>query len=127
MKNIHNQGSFLLIFFLFTACQSQPYKQGETLYRVHCENCHMEDGSGLVELIPSLGSSVMLKSDPETLICLIRNGIPMNPSTGQEMPGNKLLNEVELANLSNYLRTIHSGDMKAITVSDVTHWLKTCD
>ena len=127
MKNIHNQGFFLLIFLLSAACQSQPYKQGESLYRVHCENCHMADGSGLAELIPSLRSSIMLKNDPESLICLIRNGIPMNPSTGQEMPGNKILNAVELANLSNYLRTIHSGNAKAITVADVTLWLKTCE
>jgi len=87
----------LLPFILFLStggCQPEPYSQGEVLYKYHCENCHMEDGSGLGKLIPPLDSSRLTLSDPVKLVCLIRNGLPVNKLTGQQMPANLKLNEI---------------------------------
>lgn len=125
MKNINKltcASCFLLFIF---GCQPDPYKQGRIIYAYHCENCHMEDGSGLEALIPSLAQSEMLK-DPQKLVCLIRTGIPLNFHTRQEMPPNKSLNEVELTNLLNYLGNRYSSKNKVVKVSDVHNWLTSC-
>lgn len=115
-----------MVFFLIVTCNRNPYKQGKELYGIHCEQCHMADGSGLVRLIPDLSNSELITGKPDALICLIRKGISLNPETQQEMPPNPSLNEVELANLTNYLRTIYTDTEEAIKVTDVTLWLKTC-
>ena len=86
----------------------------------------MEDGSGLKRLIPSLENSSLIESSPDSLICLIRNGIAKNPLTGQEMPPNKTLNEVEMTNIVNYLRSFLTNQRAAIKVSDVREMLGKC-
>lgn len=86
----------------------------------------MEDGSGLVKLIPSLDSSDLFRSIPEDLICLIRHGIVKNELTGQEMTGNTELNEVEMANLVNYLRQEYASVTKAVTTEEVKTCLASC-
>lgn len=84
----------------------------------------MEDGSGLAGLIPSLEKSSITGSD--SLICLIRNGLKVNPETGQQMPANRALSEVEITNLVNYLRSLYHPDMHAIKVSEVHELLGSC-
>jgi hypothetical protein len=86
----------------------------------------MEDGSGLAKLIPSLQTSNIIRSSPDRLICLIRRGIPKNESTGQEMLPNTELNEVELANLVNYLQQLYTPGAKAVKTVEVTEYLKHC-
>jgi len=86
----------------------------------------MEDGSGLKRLIPSLEKSSVIETSPERLICLIRNGVPKNPETGQEMPPNKSLNEVEMTNIVNYLRNFLTHHRQAIKVSEVKEMLGRC-
>ncbi len=127
MRNTNNIEWLIFICVLILACQPQPYRQGLALYQVHCEQCHMKDGSGLRGLIPSLASSTTIVDSPAGLVCLIRKGLTRNPATGQEMPGNQLLNEVEIANLTNYLRSLYTIDKNAIKVADVANWLKSCD
>lgn len=86
----------------------------------------MEDGSGLVDLIPSLASSDMIKSSPDQLICLIKHGLAKNEETNQQMPANTSLNEVELANLVNYLRHLYVPGSTAIRTQDVKSCLANC-
>ena len=86
----------------------------------------MEDGTGLAKIIPSLGSSELLRKSPEGLICLIRNGMPKNEVTGQQMPGNTSLNEVEMANLVNYLRENYLAGAEAVKTQDVKTCLDNC-
>lgn len=113
------------LWFSFS-CQTNPYKQGKTLYSFHCESCHMADGSGLAKLIPSLESSTLISQSPDSLVCLIRHGLALNPSTGQQMPPNTTLNEVEMANLINFLQVEHAKPQKAVKVDEVKTWLTTC-
>jgi len=116
----------ILCLWFSLSCQSNPYKQGRTLYAFHCESCHMADGSGLVKLIPGLKSSNLISQSPDSLVCLIRHGLALNPLTGQQMPPNTTLNEVEMANLINYLQVEHANPQKAIKVDEVKSWLTTC-
>lgn len=117
---------FYPAIFLMIMCQKNPYRQGKNLYGTQCESCHMEDGSGLEKLIPALSSSTMIRTSPDSLVCLIRHGIPVNPATGQEMPPNIILNEVELANLINYLRASYSTEPRAVKVDEIKTWLTSC-
>ena len=86
----------------------------------------MEDGSGLAKLIPSLAVSKSIKAGPDSLICLIRNGLGKNEFTGQQMPGNTLLNDVEMTNLVNYLRVVYTSNSTAVTTKDVNNYLLHC-
>ncbi len=87
----------------------------------------MEDGSGLVKLIPSLAKSELLRSTPDCLICLIRHGLDKNELTGQQMPANTKLNEVEIANLVNYLRQEYAPGSEAVKTSEVKNYLTNCN
>ena len=118
--------SVLVFLLLMTGCKENPYRQGETLYRFHCESCHMEDGSGLVNLIPSLDKSKLTLSDPEKLVCLIRKGLPLNVKTGQKMPSNTTLNDVEMTNLINYLGYKYSSSTQTVQVQEVKKWMGNC-
>ncbi len=102
--------SFLLLtgFGLIHGCQS-PFAQGQELYISACANCHMDDGSGLEGLIPPLNGSNLIISQPELLPCIVRmgmegpilvNGVVYN----QVMTPVSGLNDVELANVLNYIQ-----------------------
>ena len=126
MSNLIKAIAFLILLLGITQCQPDPYREGRFLYQRHCENCHMEDGSGLSGLIPSLKNSKVVTSEPASLLCIIRNGIKKNPTTGQEMPANTQLNDVELTNLINYLRSLYTIKADAIKVSEVNEWMMLC-
>ena len=115
-----------VLFVFLQGCQKETYSQGEMLYRIHCENCHMEDGSGLGRLIPPLDSSKLTLSDPEKLICLIRKGKPANALTGQKMPANPKINEVELTNLVNFLGSRYASNPQTVQVPEVKKMLSGC-
>ena len=86
----------------------------------------MEDGSGLMKLIPALDSSALFRSKPDCLICLIRHGLDKNEHTGQQMPANTRLNDVEMANLVNYLRQEYASVTMAVTTEEVKTCLENC-
>lgn len=125
MKNF-NKCLLFLVFITIVSCQPNPYRQGQTLYEFHCANCHMNDGTGLAKLIPSLGKSGIFNEEPQSLICLIRKGKPLNPATGQQMPPNTTLNPVEMTNLVNYLRSVYKPESVAVQVNEVDKWLSGC-
>jgi hypothetical protein len=86
----------------------------------------MEDGSGLGKLIPSLDASRLTLSDPGKLICLIRKGLPVNHLTGQQMPANVVLNEVEMTNLINFLGAKYGLNPQTVKVPEVKKMLAGC-
>ena len=126
---IYFKRSLLLTFIgfsLFIACQPDTYRQGRVLYQTHCEPCHMKDGSGLGELIPSLKKSTSFIAQGDSLVCLIRKGIPMNPITRQQMPANPKLSDVDLTNLVNFLRSTYLPDTPVVQVQEVRDWIASC-
>src|SRR5689334_16995399 len=115
-----------LSLLIFSKCQPDTYRQGRVLYEVHCENCHMEDGKGLFDLIPSLVNPDYITQKPIKAVCLIPNGLPRNKETMQQMPGNLTLNDVENTNLLNYLRSLSNIDAEVIKTIDVKKVLDQC-
>ena len=113
-------------WFVMAGCGENPYRQGQDLYIVHCENCHVRDGSGLGKLIPALDASKLTLSDPGKLICLIRKGLPVNKQTGQQMPSNTILNDVEMTNLINFLGSKYSSNPQTVQVEAVKKLLSAC-
>ncbi len=111
---------------MVVSCTSQPYSQGHAIYTAHCEGCHMEDGSGLADLIPPLDSSRLTLSDPSKLVCLIRKGLPFNTFTGQQMPSNTSMTDVELANLINFLGVEYGLNPQTIKVTEIKKMLAAC-
>jgi len=92
----------ILLIVLCSSCEHITYKQGKDLYKTKCGHCHMEDGSGVGELYPSL-NSLGLDYNYENISCIIRNG----KNSGDkviEMIGLKELSEIEITNIVNYLK-----------------------
>ena len=113
-------------FFLVYACQPNPYRQGKILYNTQCAGCHSEDGSGLAKLIPALDTTLLKLRQPQELVCLIRNGLPFDSLTRQQMPANKSMTDVEMANLVNYLGVRYIGSPRVVRVEEVTQMYNAC-
>jgi mono/diheme cytochrome c family protein len=120
--------AFLVAFLClgFLNCHTNPYKQGEILYKYHCGPCHMDDGSGLAKLIPPLDSSRLTLGNPGKLVCLIRKGRPKNQQTGQQMIPNTSLNDVEMTNLINFLGSKYAANAQTVDVEEVKKMLGNC-
>lgn len=119
--------------FLFFSCEDKsPYTHGKILYENFCANCHMEDGTGLLNIIPPLAGADYLHLYPEKLPCLIRAGIKgdvlVNGKTySTEMPGVPKLTEFEITNVINYINTSWGNDNKIVKHLDVRNALKVCE
>ena len=121
----------ILAACLWTACNTNPYLQGEALYTTYCASCHMEDGKGLKSLIPPLADSDYLKAQPLRTACIIRYGLnePIlvnGKSYDQPMDGIKALTDVEITNIINYINTAWSNDYGIVRLPDVQQELENC-
>lgn len=120
-------GSGLGIF----ACTYQPYAQGERLYLSQCADCHMEDGSGLEQLIPALAGSDFLLSQGVETACLIKLGAKDSLLLGGRsfygnMPPHPNLNATEITNILNYARNAWGNQAPPIKVQEVEEALQKC-
>jgi len=91
----------------------------------------MEDGSGLVLLIPPLNQADFLQLRRADVPCVIRYGSPggmtINGETYTEpMPSFRNLNETELSNLINYINTAWDNHLKETSPGDVSKALEAC-
>jgi len=113
----------------FISCNDSPYMQGKRLYVAKCQNCHMEDGSGLVSLIPSLVKSVYL-GKPE-IVCIIKYGIRdtlFKDSTFliREMPSFKELSTTEITNIVNFINHSWNPSFKESSILDIQNAMINC-
>ncbi len=109
---------YILIIIAYFAAAScgDPYTEGKKLYQTHCANCHMDDGQGLEGLIPPLANSDYLQKTNAELACLLINGykgtmIVNGRIYEGQMPANKGLSGVEIANILNYVGN-HWGNQR---------------
>lgn len=119
----------LLFFVALISCNESPYMQGKRLYAVNCQNCHMEDGSGLAKLVPSLKESAILGSP--MMSCIIRKGVQdtirnNNTFLVREMPAFEKLSNTEVANIVNYINHSWHKDFKETHITEVEDALKSC-
>ncbi len=127
----HPASYIIIILISLSSCELDTYKQGERLYGVHCESCHMKDGSGLAKLIPPLESDYY-KNNRDQLSCIIRYGLKDSILVNdewyeQEMPRNKDLSEIEIVNIINYMDNVLLKDERFTTLKDVKAQLENCD
>ena len=122
-----------LIAILFVSCQQKnPYNHGRILYENFCANCHMEDGTGLKEVIPPLANADYLINYTDNLPCLIRKGfkgemIVNGISYNTEMPGVPQLTEFEITNVINYINTAWGNDNPITKHAAVRQALSKCE
>lgn len=122
--------SFLLLFLAGFGCQQNPYRQGERLYTMHCANCHMEDGKGLMSLYPPL-DAVEFEHYVSEFSCIIRQGLTDTLSIAQKefvfpMPAIPELNNVEISNIYNYIKHRWHPHLPVKSAIQVQSELDTC-
>jgi mono/diheme cytochrome c family protein len=101
---------------------------GETLYTIHCGTCHLPTGAGAKpgeDLGPPLaGSAVVQSPEPYSLINIILYGTqvitPTPPKAWKNMkPLYDSLDDDEVAQIANYLRTSWGNRGGKVTEADV--------
>ncbi|MBK7870104.1 MAG: cytochrome c [Saprospiraceae bacterium] len=123
----------ILIAMFLTNCETRKrFWQGEILYHNFCENCHMEDGTGLRGLIPPLANADFVKNDPVRMACIIRYGMKgeviVNDTTySQEMPGVPKLTDFEITNVINYINQAWGNDYGYVKFEEVKKALEGCE
>ncbi len=102
----------------------QQFTSGKKLYQQRCQNCHMEDGSGLGTLIPPLKNSDYLFNNTEDAIRSIKyglkgpivvNGVKYN----QPMPANPKLTNIEILELMIYITNAWDNPGSEISLKQV--------
>ncbi len=122
----------LTAVLLFVACESSPYQMGERLYVTNCANCHMDNGEGLVGLIPPLAKADYLSLNRDVLPCLIRRGIQdtivVNGQTyAENMGGLPHLSDIQITNILNYINTNWNNHQEKYRLDEVRVLLKVCE
>ncbi|MBP7389669.1 MAG: c-type cytochrome [Chitinophagales bacterium] len=95
------------IFVFNVATHGTIQHPGKPLYVKHCEQCHGENGEGIMSLVPPLASSDFAIANFDSIPCWIKHGITYpiivnGKSFDQPMYGVKL-DEIQTANIINYL------------------------
>ncbi|MEL6675747.1 MAG: cytochrome c [Bacteroidota bacterium] len=123
----------LLGLFLWQNFQGGGTAAGAAIYTRNCASCHMDDGTGLGNLIPALPGSAMLKGPLEELTCLIRYGSTamqadstVNVPPAQVMPPNPKLQPQQLVQLINFLRKTWSQESPSVGLEEVELSLEAC-
>lgn len=114
------------------SCEADKYSHGKILYNNFCVNCHGEQGQNLAELIPPLSNSDYLIKHKDKVACLIYYGYHGKMTVNgkeynQEMPANTNLNDIDIANLINYINN-HFGNNNGYTpLNEVQEALNSCE
>lgn len=109
----------------------QYYIDGQALYKLHCANCHQDNGQGLAGLYPPIAGSNFLKDNKNLVLCSMRYGlkdtIVVNGKTyHQPMPANTQLQALDVAEIATYIYN-EWGNEKIITdVKSVQKVLEGC-
>ena len=120
------------LLFFWSCETSQTYTQGKVLYEYHCANCHMSDGTGLVNVYPPVRKSDYLNEHADQLPCIIRNGlnekIEVNGMFYQlEMEGNQKLSNAEISNICNYMYKAWGNNLQTKQFKEINTALENCD
>lgn len=106
--------------------------EGKKLYAIHCTNCHLDDGKGIMRLVPPLAQSDFMISDIERTVCIIKNGVDgemivNDTAYNHPMPGFKNLSDIEIAEISTYIYNSWGHNKGIITIPQVKQALKNCE
>jgi len=128
--SIRNKLLFLLLIvalsaMIISSCDYVNYQQGQQLYNTNCVTCHMQDGSGVAELYPTLNKMESSDNYIEAIPCIIRNGLQRDGSL-IEMVGLSHLSDVEINNIVNYLVNDMNNLKKQQTIQKTSSILSKC-
>ena len=99
---------------------------GAMIYLDNCAACHRPDGRGYERVFPALaGNPVVEASSPESVISIVLRGstTPRTPQTPAQftMPGfSWRLSDVEVMQVTNFVRTSWGNRGQQVTLEDVT-------
>jgi len=102
-------GIFLLSSFITDPQLNESIKRGKEVYALYCQNCHMEDGNGTLEINPPVAKADYIKKPAKILIDVILKGqsgeVVVNGKkyTGI-MPAQEYLTDIQIADVLNYVR-----------------------
>lgn len=121
----------LLSVLMLRTCSAPP-KKGKVVYQNNCASCHGEEGNGFRNLIPPLTDSAWLANHSDEFACIVAYGIDreitVNGSKYQQpMHGINTLNNVEIANVGNYIYSRWSDDNIKFTPKQIEKALLNCE
>lgn len=131
--------SVMVILIMMSACGDENsikyqryYADGSQIYKVHCANCHMEDGKGLAALIPPLTDTIYLRKNRDKLACFIVYGLQdtivvNNQEYQGKMPAEKHLAAIDLAKVLTYITNSFGNQQGIYDVTKVEANLKNCN
>jgi mono/diheme cytochrome c family protein len=97
--------------FMLMHCQTTPYKDGAQLYKNLCANCHMDNGSGLNGLIPTLAAADYLSANRSKLPCILLYG---------------LQDTIDITNILNYIGHHWGNELPEFQLEEVKKALEQC-
>ena len=122
----------LLFLLLNWNCGTNEFRQGHNLYDQHCASCHMEEGTGLGQLIPPLAGADYVRDNNLATACIIRYGlvdsIVVNGKQYGEQPmaGIGELSDFQIVNIMNYINHAWGNDYGFVKLADVRQRLEEC-
>ena len=122
---------------LLTACSEkdiklkQYYIDGQALYKLHCANCHQDNGQGLAGLYPPIAGSDFLEKNKELILCSMRYGLKdtivvNGKSFHQAMPANTQLQALDVAEIATYIYNEWGNEKEITEVKYVQKVLENC-
>lgn len=130
-KRCRGAAGLVLLLAMVVGCGDDTFRQGESLYLAHCENCHQTDGKGLGALIPPLAGADYLRLNPAGVACGIRYGyadtlVVNDTPYPPPMPGVAELSEFQITNIINYINHAWGNDYGFVKLEDVRRALEQC-
>lgn len=105
---------------------------GAQLYKIHCANCHQENGEGLAKLIPPLKGSDYLSNEGKSLPCIVQYGLKGNILVNGTlynlgMPANKALSKEEITDICLYVLQKFPETPIQATAAEIEKNMANCD
>ena len=109
--------------------EKRYFSNGQRLYAIHCQNCHLDKGQGFGKLMPPLRQSDYLLADMSRAARIIKYGLE-GPITvngvdyNQPMPAFKNLKNLEIAELLTFIGNSWGNATGAISIGTVEEAIK---
>lgn len=123
----------MLGFWLLTKGLNNLVKSpGATSYSYNCAKCHGDNGEGIGELVPPLANTDWLEDHITRVPCIIRHGIKdsllINGTWyNEEMLGLEQLNDIQVANITNYISKRFTAEQTYFTQEEIDDLLSACE
>jgi mono/diheme cytochrome c family protein len=116
---------------IFAMIREGNKNPGKIMYKRYCENCHLEDGLGLGELMPPLTGSDYLRDRQDELPCMILNGMKGEIMVNgvmfnEEMPPSENITSGQILNIINYINSAWGNDYDDWNLRQVKEKLEEC-